>query len=1186
MPGPDRANPAAGGSWVTQAAIQADYEVAAAVAADVDGDGYHEIALIPVTGNTVQFAIYDRNSSVWRLSTPNPLGTNTGIAFAGAGNFDGSASGREALVMFDGSQTRKPMEVILALAIPAKIYWRFSYEGNGSAPSQFRTRLLPDEGPAPQCGYPNIKPDFGGPFVLRLGTPPRRQRDIEIAALAANATKPRSQRDYLEEAFFHVPLQIALGLQRARNFESALDWFRLVYDYSQPRGQREIYPALAETGPDQASYQRDLATWLLDPLDPHAIALTRPGTYRRGVLLFIVRCLLEYADAEFTQDTSESIARARVLYGTALELAGLPELQERLGGCGDLLARINGNGLDPALRVLSGSLGGQIARLKKPMAIRSAMRELVTTLAGTTAVEERADRAEQLVVRVLSDADPPKTIASVMDGAASRQVTRYRPVLGDSRVVMALSAMSSSSSAATASRFFLNNPFGFCVGPNPIVKALRIHAEVNLQKIRTCRNITGIRRSVDPYSGPTDQTSGMPTISGDGQLVLPRTGLLQPTPYRYLVLVQRAKELLAHAQQLESLMLSALEKRDGEALTLLRARQDIQVARATIRVQRLRVNQAEDRVALAELQQQRSEIEGSHYEQLLDAGELELERAALEWLHTAVTFTYVSAGLNFATAAAQAGAAIAAAYSQNYSGAAQFAISAIGSSAAATGNLAQAASTWAQIQQSRAGMERTRQEWQLRVQLAKQDERISEQQVRVETDQVQIAEQELAVSELQTDNSEQLLEFHRNKFTNLELYDWMAGILERAYGQLLQQATATAQLAARQLAFERQEGQPPAIQADYWDAPAESSGGSEPAGAVDRRGLTGSARLLQDLTQLDQWAFETNRRKLQLAKTFSLSQLYPLEFEQLRTTGVMTFATGPQHFDPEFPGHHLRLIKRVSVTVVALVPPVQGIRATLSNTGLSRAVVGGDVFQNITIRRSPESIALTAPFTATGMFTFEPQSELANPFESQGVDTVWEFRMPPAGNPFDFDTLADVLVTLDYTALDSTDYRQQVVRQLERRFSGDRAFSLRRDFPDAWWDLHNPDQTPTPLVVTFDTDRRDFPPNLRELEIEHVALLVVAEAPIPPEAAPFGIRFMERGTSALLGGSASPVERLISTRRTNGGPLRPLIGKTPMGRWTVSLTDSDETREWLASEAVTDIILVVTYGAETPPWPA
>jgi hypothetical protein len=185
--------------------------------------------------------------------------------------------------------------------------------------------------------------------------------------------------------------------------------------------------------------------------------------------------------------------------------------------------------------------------------------------------------------------------------------------------------------------------------------------------------------------------------------------------------------------------------------------------------------------------------------------------------------------------------------------------------------------------------------------------------------------------------------------------------------------------------------------------------------------LTGSARLLQDIYTLDQYAFETDKRKLNLSQTFSLARMAPFDFEQFRQTGVLTFATPMPLFDRDFPGHYLRLIKCVRTSVIALIPPHHGIRATLTASGISRVVTGGEVFQQVAVRRDPELVALTSPISATGVFELDTQSEMLRPFESMGVDTFWQFEMPRAANPFDFRTIADVLVTIEYTALNSFD---------------------------------------------------------------------------------------------------------------------------------------------------------------------
>lgn len=300
------------------------------------------------------------------------------------------------------------------------------------------------------------------------------------------------------------------------------------------------------------------------------------------------------------------------------------------------------------------------------------------------------------------------------------------------------------------------------------------------------------------------------------------------------------------------------------------------------------------------------------------------------------------------------------------------------------------------------------------------------------------------------------MEFLAQKFTSAELYAWMSGVLGGAYSYFLQQATAMAQLAQHQLGFERQEVPPAFIKADYWEAgDTTTTAASNQQSQPDRQGLTGSVRLLQDITRLDQFAFETNRRKLQLSETFSLSKLFPLEFQQFRETGRLPFSTPMSLFDRGFPGHFLRLIKRVRMSIIAVVPPTQGVRATLIASGISRVVGGGDAFPSILVRRDPEMIAFTSTSNATGVLDLEPEAGMLLPFESMGVDTSWELQLPKAANPFDFRSIADVLFTVEYTSLQDFSYRQQVIQELDDTVSSERAISLRDQFADQWYALHN-----------------------------------------------------------------------------------------------------------------------------------
>src|SRR5262249_2187957 len=194
-----------------------------------------------------------------------------------------------------------------------------------------------------------IAPYVIGPFDIteQLSETKLQARRGQIrCAFKTNEDGPRSNLTYLEEAYYFVPVHLALQLQPRGQYVAALDWFRMAYDYSVWGELRKIYFWLSQeepTGdPEEDPYKR-LDQWLLDPLNPHAIAETRFLTYTRFTILALARCLMEFADSEFTRDTAESVPRARMLYMTALELLELPELNQKLGQCDALIGNLKIN---------------------------------------------------------------------------------------------------------------------------------------------------------------------------------------------------------------------------------------------------------------------------------------------------------------------------------------------------------------------------------------------------------------------------------------------------------------------------------------------------------------------------------------------------------------------------------------------------------------------------------------------------------------------------------------------------------------------------------------------------------------------------------------------------------------------------------------------------------------------------
>ena len=194
--------------------------------------------------------------------------------------------------------------------------------------------------------------------------------------------------------------------------------------------------------------------------------------------------------------------------------------------------------------------------------------------------------------------------------------------------------------------------------------------------------------------------------------------------------------------------------------------------------------------------------------------------------------------------------------------------------------------------------------------------------------------------------------------------------------------------------------------------------------------------------------------------------------------------------------------------------------------------------------------------------------------------------MPKAANLLDYRTIADVLISIEYTALNSFDYYQQVIQTLRPTLSADRPFSFRNQFADQWYDLHNPDQTSTPMTVRFTTGREDFPPNLEALKIQQAVLYFARTDGQTFEIPVSQFRFREAGNAGFIGGAATSIDGVISTRRGNAGSWTGMLGKAPFGEWELALPNTEELKTQFRNNVIEDLLLVITYSGRTPAWPA
>lgn len=688
--------------------------------------------------------------------------------------------------------------------------------------------------------------------------------------------------------------------------------------------------------------------------------------------------------------------------------------------------------------------------------------------------------------------------------------------------------------------------------PIPQLDVFTCRAATQLAKIRQDRNIAGLPRTRTVSSGDP---------------------IRQPTPYRFKVLLGRAQQLAQQAASLEGEYLSALEKYDTKKLQLADAENAVGITTAQLAVHDAQKQQATDAVAAAQAQQAKAADAVSTLSAAIAAPPNQYEQNLLDNYNDMRSAQDIISAGEFVSSIGQAVATATGGDTPwGAAGAdAAAALEATGATVRFGGQIwLNEVQKSMQENQLRASIEDRKQEWQIQLASAQKDQTVAEAQVTTARDQVTITEAEQTVAGLQADYARATLDLLRHQLTSPAMYKWLSDTLGGVYRYFLQQATAIARLAQAQLAFERAEPARAFIRSDYWQQLSAPPGGA---------GLTGAERLAQDLSMLDQYAFSADSRRLNVTRTLSLAALAPVEFLDFRATGQISFSTPTALFDRDFPGHYQRLIRQVRLSVVALVPPARGIRATLASYGISRVTTAtSGMFSEVLLRRDPSVIALTSPVDATGVFAADLQPDMLLPFEGSGVDTTWELTLLPAANPFDFRTISDVLLTIDYTALFDLDYQAQVIRQLNADLtrSGNQVFSLARDFPDQWYALNNPDPSAQVRAATLTLRDVDFPPNMTSLATAQIAVRLSGGGPFPP----IPITLTHDGNS---GAPSSDPSGIASTRR-GGAAWSTLIGHPPVGDWQLSLDPAAD--PLFTPGGLDDVLLVIGWQGQAPAWPA
>jgi hypothetical protein len=955
---------------------------------------------------------------------------------------------------------------------------------------------------------------------------------------------------YNWELFFHAPLLIATRLSQNQRFEEAQQWFHYIFNpmarddsasVTGPERYWNFLPFYEENKPQtidelmlqlnegDAELEAQVEAWRATPFNPHLIARMRPVAYQKTVVMKYLDNLIAWGDSLFRQDTIESINEATQLYVLAANILG-PRPQSL-----------------PADSVEDSQTYNSLA--------------------------DKLDAFSNALIQIENEIPVIKhPIFNPLDSFLPRPPIEF-PHLPH----IPLPSVET---------------LYFCVPQNDMLCSYWDTIADRLFKIRNCMNIEGVVRELALFEPPIDPALLVQAAAAGIDISSALSDLYAPTPcYRFQLTLQKAMEFCGDVRSLGATLLSALEKKDAEALALLRASHETQILEAAKYIREQSVSEA--RETLAGLEQSKAMAEA----RLAYFTSREYANPSEKLQMTLMTTSIVLQGaaqLTELTASFMHGVP------DGYAGGAGYAGSPLtfthfgGGSKTAAGlqafsrsvnGLAGVASAGSSLAGARGGFDRRAEEWAFQADLAEKEIEQIYKQLAAAQIRIAIAEQELENHNQQIEHARDIQTFMADKYTNDQLYSWMISQISGIYFQSYQMAYDLAKRAEKAYQHELGVTASSFISFGYWDSL--------------KKGLMSGEKLLYDLRRLEMSYFEQNRREYEITKHISLAALDPAALIQLRQTGKCSVSLPEALFDLDYPGHYLRRIKNVSVTIPCVSGPYTGVNCALTllkssirrdgallNGQYGRDVVNGDLRFTDSYGMI-QSIVTSAGQNDSGLFETNLRDERYLPFEGAGVISDWSIEMPGDFRAFDYDTISDLILHLRYTAREAGALKTQASAELQDAVNAivqsegeglARLYSARHEFPGEWRRFLNPADTTSPnaLKLAIAKDRFPFMFQGKKISIGEIEIYLKVNEGFEDAYNPSSLScYLDEGATAPTNQlNLSVWNGLLQGRRANlswTAPIRP-----EEGEWTLTLALN--LTEALDPNALEDIFVVCRYG--------
>lgn len=800
---------------------------------------------------------------------------------------------------------------------------------------------------------------------------------------------------YNWEIFYHIPYMIANHFYTEGDFSEALKWMHYIFDpretedaengnseflgrfwkfkpFSDNNNTQGIEDILfdANMTPDSLVEDNELddqiEIWSNDPFKPHNVARLRHGAYMKATVMRYLDILIARGDQSFKLDTMESINEALQYYIIAAQILGKrPEVLET--------SILNPK---PYKVFDSGELGNAIEFIEEPL-IKPENAAFYEKFVESNEIEisskpfSKERNMKNLVQDLFTKMHETEKVYKLYFGIPKNdKMFRYWEIVGE-----------------------------------------------RLFRIRHSMNIDGVKRSLSLFAPPIDPGLLASAAAAGLDIKALINGLEgDVTQYRFNVILGQALQLCGELKSLDSQLLSAYEKKDNEFISKLRASHEILLSEKITRIREKGIEDAE--VQLEQLAKQKEIIDfrKAFYEGRNNR--IAKEKQQLSFMDTAL-------GLQLGSQVLQMLAGPVSAIPQvivggaGFGGTPTFTVSyggkqgskSLGHASTALSMLSSISSHLANRSGILAGHERRQEEWNFQKDMAEKEYATLDQQKISAGIRKQMAVYELENHNQQLKQSQDTYNVLKTKYTNEELYAWMRKEISELQRSIYDMTYNLAKKAERAFDFELNPGGfSKFISPSHFDTKYE--------------GLLAGEKLFAELKEMEIAYFEQNKREYELTKQISLSNLAPEQLLKLRTTSNCDFDLSELLFDMDYPGQYMRRIKSVSLTIPAITGPYTNINAKLTLLK-SKARINSNDPNNYAETSSDsrfkewgtiKSVATSTGRNDSGVFELNFKDERYLPFEGLGAVSQWRLELPDDFKEFDYNTISDVIITLNYTA--------------------------------------------------------------------------------------------------------------------------------------------------------------------------